>query len=72
MDYFQKQGYCYVNCYKLMASGGSKRDPAWEHGILTDGNKNRTICKYCGIVMKSGGVIRLKYHLSIMDPSHNV
>ena len=55
-----------------MASGGSKREPAWEHGISIDDNKHRTICKYCGIVMKSGGVIRLKYHLSVMDPSHNV
>ena len=55
-----------------MASGGSKRDPAWEHGIPIDGNKNGTICKYCGHVMKSGGVTRLKYHLSGMDPSHSV
>ncbi|KAF3431988.1 hypothetical protein FNV43_RR26725 [Rhamnella rubrinervis] len=30
------------------------------------------ICKYYGHVMKSDGVTRLKYHLSGMDPSHNV
>ncbi|KAM2783794.1 hypothetical protein COP1_013239 [Malus domestica] len=50
----------------------SKRDPAWEHGDPIDGNKHGTICKYCGRVMKSGGVTRLKYHLSGFDPSKNV
>ncbi|RXH76816.1 hypothetical protein DVH24_019704 [Malus domestica] len=50
----------------------SKRDPAWEHGDPIDGNKHGTICKYCGRVMKSGGVTRLKYHLSGLDPSKNV
>ncbi|XP_060672832.1 uncharacterized protein LOC132803604 [Ziziphus jujuba] len=55
-----------------MASGGSKRDPAWEYGFPIEGNKSGTICKYCNRVMKSGGVTRLKYHLSGIDPSHNV
>ncbi|KAM1402555.1 hypothetical protein ACFX2I_011279 [Malus domestica] len=50
----------------------SKRDPAWEHGDPIDGNKHGTICKYCGHVMKSGGVTRLKHHLSGLDPRHNV
>ncbi|XP_060668905.1 uncharacterized protein LOC132800031 [Ziziphus jujuba] len=55
-----------------MASGGSKRDPAWKHDFPIDGNKSGTICKYCNRVMKSGGVTRLKYHLNGIDPSHNV
>ncbi|XP_070671677.1 uncharacterized protein [Malus domestica] len=55
-----------------MSSGASKRDPAWEHGDPIDGNKHGTICKYCGRVMKSGGVTRLKYHLSGLDPAKNV
>ncbi|XP_060667885.1 uncharacterized protein LOC132799608 [Ziziphus jujuba] len=55
-----------------MASGGSRRDPAWEHDFPIEGNKSGTICKYCNRVMKSGGVTRLKYHLSGIDPSHNV
>ena len=55
-----------------MSSGVTKRDPAWEHGDPIDGNKHGTICKYCGRVMKSGGVTRLKYHLSGLDPGNNV
>ncbi|KAI5317211.1 hypothetical protein L3X38_036918 [Prunus dulcis] len=55
-----------------MSSGVVKRDPAWEHGDPIDGNKNGSICKYCGRVMKSGGVTRLKYHLSGLDPGNNV
>ncbi|XP_015867310.2 uncharacterized protein LOC107404821 [Ziziphus jujuba] len=55
-----------------MASGGSKGDPAWEHSFPIEGNKSLTICKYCNRVMKSGGVTRLKYHLSGIGPSHNV
>ncbi|KAM2916542.1 hypothetical protein FF1_045441 [Malus domestica] len=55
-----------------MSSGATKRDPAWEHGDPIDGNKHGTICKYCGRVMKSGGVTRLKYHLSGLDPAKNV
>ncbi|KAM2525755.1 hypothetical protein TB1_023232 [Malus domestica] len=55
-----------------MSSGATKRDPAWEHGYLIDGNKYGTICKYCGRVMKSGGVTQLKYHLSGLDPAKNV
>ena len=55
-----------------MASGGGRRDPAWKHGEQLPGNKNGSICKYCGITMRSGGVTRLKYHLSGLDPGNNV
>ena len=50
----------------------SRHDPTWEHEDPIDGNNNGTICKYCGRVMKSGGVTRLKYHLSGLDPAKNV
>ncbi|XP_062028688.1 uncharacterized protein LOC133744631 [Rosa rugosa] len=55
-----------------MASGRSRRDPAWEHGEQIPDNKNGSICKYCGVTMKSGGVTLLKYHLSGLDPGNNV
>lgn len=55
-----------------MASSGNRRDPACEHGDNIPGNKNGTIRKYCVLVMKSGGVTRLKYHLSGMDPRNNI
>ncbi|XP_048427360.1 uncharacterized protein LOC125471206 isoform X1 [Pyrus x bretschneideri] len=55
-----------------MSSGVTKRDPAWEHEDPIDGNKHGTICKYYGRVMKSGGMTRLKYHLSGLDPENNV
>ena len=55
-----------------MSSGVTKHDPAWEHRDPIDGNEHGTICKYCGRVMKSGGVTRLKYHLSGLDPAKNV
>ena len=55
-----------------MSSGVTNCDPAWEHGDPLDINKNGTVFKYCGQVMKSGGVTRLKYHLSGLDPGNNV
>ncbi|KAM1024280.1 hypothetical protein ACFX2C_037581 [Malus domestica] len=55
-----------------MSSGVTKHDLAWEHGDPIDGNKHGTICKYCGRVMKSGRVTRLKYHLSGLDPAKHV
>ena len=61
-----------MKCHNLIANGGSKADPSWEHDIPIDGNKNRIICKYCEYLKKSGGVTRLKYHLTGINPSHNV
>ena len=55
-----------------MASGGRGRDPAWEHALPNPDSKQGSICKYCGLVMKGGGVTRLKYHLAGVDPRHNV
>ena len=36
-----------------------------------EGHKNGTICKYCGLSIKSGGITRLKFHLSHTDPHSN-
>ena len=33
--------------------------------------KNGTICNYCGLNIKSGGITRLKFHLSHADPHSN-
>ena len=34
--------------------------------------KGGVICKYCGLVMRSGGITRLKHHLAGVDPGKNV
>jgi hypothetical protein len=50
-----------------MSEGGSARktiDSAWRHGKPMDNNRFGSICNYCGQVMKSGGVSRLKEHLA--------
>ena len=54
-----------------MASGGGGRDPAWRHCAPLEGHKNGTICNYCGLSIKSGGITRLKFHLSHTDPHSN-
>ena len=36
-----------------------------------EGHKNGTICNYCGLSIKSGGITRLKFHLSHTDPHSN-
>ncbi|KAL6336514.1 hypothetical protein AAG906_022455 [Vitis piasezkii] len=36
-----------------------------------EGNKNGTICNYCGLAIKSGGITRFKFHLSHTDPNSN-
>ena len=39
-----------------MASGSGGRDPAWRYCTPLDGHKNGTICNYCGLSIKSGGI----------------
>ena len=34
-------------------------------------NRNGIICNYCGLVIRSGGITRFKYHLSHSDPHSN-
>ena len=36
-----------------------------------EGNKNITICNYCGLMIKSGGITGFKFNLSRTDPYSN-
>ena len=47
------------------------RDPAWKYCTPIEGNKNGTICNFCGMIIKSGGITRFKFHLSHTDPHSN-
>ena len=57
----------------MMDSGSNieSRDPVWKYYTHVEGNKNGTICNYCGLVIKSGGITRFKFHLSHTDPHSN-
>ena len=54
-------------------SGGNivGRDIAWRYFTQVEGNKNGTICNYCGLMIKSGGITHFKFHLSHTDPHSN-
>ena len=39
--------------------------------ITMEGNRNGTICNYCGLMIKSGRITRFKFHLSHSDPHSN-
>ena len=54
-----------------MANGSGGRDPTWRFCTPLDGHKNGTIYNYCGLSIKSGGITRLKFHLSHTDPHSN-
>ena len=54
-----------------MVSGSGGRDPAWRYCAPLEGHKNGTICNYYGLSIKSGGITRLKFHLSHTDPHSN-
>eukprot|EP00261_Vitis_vinifera_P035252 XP_019076495.1 PREDICTED: uncharacterized protein LOC100853850 [Vitis vinifera] len=58
----------------MASEGGSAvpgRDPAWKYCSPIEGNRNATICNFCGLVMKSGGITRFKSHLMHKDPHNN-
>ena len=38
-------------------------DPAWKYCTPVEGNKNDIICNFCGMMIKSGGITRFKFHL---------
>ena len=42
-------------------SGMFGRDVAWKYCSPVEGNRNETICNFCGLLMKSGGISRFKY-----------
>ncbi|RVW33079.1 hypothetical protein CK203_102310 [Vitis vinifera] len=52
-------------------SGTFGRDLAWKYCSPLEGNRNGTICNFCGLVMKSGGISRFKYHLAHRDLNNN-
>ena len=54
-----------------MASGSGGGDPAWRYYTSLEGHKNGTICNYCGLMIKSGEITRLKFHMSHTDPHSN-
>ncbi|RVW61642.1 hypothetical protein CK203_066191 [Vitis vinifera] len=58
----------------MASRGGSHmpgQDLAWKYRSLVEGNKNGTICNFCGLLMKSGGITLFKFHLTHNDPHNN-
>ena len=55
-----------------MASGSGIMgwDSCWKYCTPMEGNKNGTICNYCGLTIKSGGITRFKFYLS-HNPNSN-
>ena len=47
------------------------RDPAWKYCTPIEENRNGIICNFCGMVIKSWGITRFKFHLSQTDPHSN-
>lgn len=56
---------------KVIGGGIERRDPAWKHYSPMEGNKNWTICNYCGMLIYSGGITRFKFHLAHRDLHNN-
>ena len=52
-------------------NGMFSRDVAWKCCSPVEGNRNWTIYNSCGLLMKSGGISRFKYHLAHKDPNNN-
>ncbi|WJZ82965.1 hypothetical protein VitviT2T_002686 [Vitis vinifera] len=44
------------------------RDPCWKYCTPMEGNKNGTICNYCGLAIKSGGITHFNftYHIQTL------
>ena len=36
-----------------------------------EGNRNGTVCNYCGLVIRSGEITHFKFHLSHLNPHSN-
>ena len=54
-------------------SGSNTRgcDPAWKYCTPIERNRNSTKHNFCGMVIKSGGITRFKFHLSHTDLHSN-
>ena len=46
-------------------------DPAWKYCTPIEGNRNDTMCNFCGMVIKSDRITQFKFHLSHTDPHSN-
>ena len=56
------------------SGGGSPipgQDLAQKYCSPIEKNINGTICNLCGLLMKSGGITRFKFHLTHKDPHNN-
>ena len=63
-----------IEIYRIDSGSGSiagGHDPAWKYCTLIEENKNNAICNFCGMMIKSGGIIRFKFYLSHTDPHSN-
>ena len=47
------------------------RDPAWKYCTPIEANIIGTICNFCSMIIKSGGITRFKFHLSHTYPHSN-
>ncbi|XP_040374660.1 uncharacterized protein LOC112199142 [Rosa chinensis] len=56
----------------MASSGRGGNDPAWKYATPVEGNQNATTCIFCFATFKSGGITRLKSHLSGYDPHKSV
>ena len=52
-------------------SGVMGRDPYWKYCTPVEGNKNGTICNYCGLTIKNDRITHFKLYLSHTDPNSN-
>ena len=63
-----------IDVYRMDSGSGSNtggRDPTWKYCTPIEGNRNCTICNFCDMIIKSGGITRFKFHLSHTDPHSN-
>ena len=63
----------FYNRFSMASAGGSPmsgRDPTWKYCSPIEGNR-KTICNFCGLLMKNGGITRFKFHLMHNGPHNN-
>ena len=63
-----------IEVYRMDSGSGSNtggRDPTLKYCTPIQGHRSGIICKFCGMVIKSGGITRFKFHLSHTDPYSN-
>ena len=63
-----------IEVYKMDSVSGSNtgsRDLVRKYCAPIEGNRNNTMYKFCGMIIKSGEITRFKFHLSHTDPHSN-